>query len=219
MNLSILTPSTPLSSLRVGALSTTLSLHLLAFGLLIIPPHPASLRPAAVTPDVLIADFVARVTPRSEPVPPIPPPPQRPQPQPRTPPLEPTVVPVRLAESAFAVPVAPALPQPASAVSETYPSPVSSASAEIAYDIAPPPPYPPIAIRRGWEGTVLLRVRVDANGRPLEVQVERSSGYAALDRGASAHVLKRWRFQPAHLDGRPAVAWARVPIGFRLDRG
>ncbi|HVQ33928.1 MAG TPA: energy transducer TonB, partial [Lysobacter sp.] len=44
-----------------------------------------------------------------------------------------------------------------------------------------PPPYPPEAMRRRIEGTVLLRVLVDVDGRPLDAWVETSSGNRALD--------------------------------------
>ncbi|HEY5802919.1 MAG TPA: TonB family protein, partial [Lysobacter sp.] len=49
------------------------------------------------------------------------------------------------------------------------------------YEIAPPPPYPVDAIRRSLTGTVLLRVLVDVDGKPIDVRIERSSGHRVLD--------------------------------------
>lgn len=68
------------------------------------------------------------------------------------------------------------------------------------------------------QGTVLLRVLVDENGKPLQVEVENSSGYALLDHSAREQVLASWRFRPARVDGRAVRAWARVPVSFALQR-
>jgi len=46
--------------------------------------------------------------------------------------------------------------------------------------------------------------------------VERSSGYALLDRSARAQVLAGWRFQPASVGNHAVRAWARVPVSFDL---
>ncbi len=88
--------------------------------------------------------------------------------------------------------------------------------AQLRYAVAPPPVYPRDAARAGWEGTVVLRILVDVDGRPLDVIVDRSSGHRALDREAVRHVQQRWRFQPAMHDGRAVQAWGLVPIDFRL---
>lgn len=218
MNLPVLPLAADLSPLRIGALSTALTLHLVAFALLAMPPRAPALRPVALTPDVLLAEFIARVVSEPAPVPPIPAPPRRPTPPPRAEPVQDTV-PVTLAEPVQALPAVSPEFSSARMAEPGLPGPApTSTVAQIAYADATPPPYPARARQRGWEGTVLLRVRVDERGMPREVQVERSSGHALLDRSASEHVLRRWRFQPARHDGRPAIAWARVPIGFRLDR-
>ena len=47
---------------------------------------------------------------------------------------------------------------------------------QLEYAQAPAPTYPRDALRDGIEGTVLLKVLVDVDGRPLDVQIERSSG-------------------------------------------
>lgn len=44
--------------------------------------------------------------------------------------------------------------------------------------------YPPLARSRGWEGTVLLSLRVEPDGQLDEVRLERSSGFAVLDDSA-----------------------------------
>jgi TonB family protein len=50
--------------------------------------------------------------------------------------------------------------------------------------------YPPLARSRGWEGTVLLGLRVEADGQLDRIRLERSSGYAVLDNSA-LNSLKR----------------------------
>ena len=88
---------------------------------------------------------------------------------------------------------------------------------QLRYAVAPPPRYPRDAIASGAEGTVLLRVLVEVDGRPLQVVVDRSSGHRSLDREAVRHVQQRWRFEPAMHGGRPVQAWGLVPIDFSLQ--
>lgn len=82
----------------------------------------------------------------------------------------------------------------------------------------PAPDYPPAAQRQRQQGTVLLRVTVSANGRPLEIRVSKSSGSVALDEAAIRGVRK-WLFEPARLGERSVVATVEIPVSFRLARG
>jgi periplasmic protein TonB len=77
------------------------------------------------------------------------------------------------------------------------------------------PTYPAGAIRAGEEGTVRLRVFVDERGRPGEVQVAQSSGFARLD-AAALDAVRRWRFQAATEGGRAISVWTQVAITFKL---
>lgn len=79
----------------------------------------------------------------------------------------------------------------------------------------PMPPYPPSARRRGIEGTVVLRVEVSAEGRPLSVEIARSSGSDTLD-AAARDTIARWRFRPATRGGEAITATASVPVRFSL---
>lgn len=83
------------------------------------------------------------------------------------------------------------------------------------YRVNPPPRYPRLARRRGLEGTVLLEVLVDRNGRVREVRVQASSGHPILDRAAFKGV-RNWRFSPGTIDGQPSDMWIRVPVRFQL---
>jgi protein TonB len=84
------------------------------------------------------------------------------------------------------------------------------------YAKAPPPPYPRDALIGGLQGTVLLQILVDVDGRPLQVDVHRSSGHRRLDDAARKFVLKHWTFRPAMRNGRPVQAVGLVPIAFDL---
>ena len=77
------------------------------------------------------------------------------------------------------------------------------------------PVYPESARREGREGSVLLRVLIDDQGRSKQVEVNHSSGSDALDR-AAAEAIKRWRFHPARHGQNPVESWVRIPIEFRL---
>ena len=87
----------------------------------------------------------------------------------------------------------------------------------LAYVTATAPPYPRAEIRAGIGGTVLLKVLVDIDGRPLDVVVLESSGNRNLDRSAREHVLKNWLFQPAMRDGKAVQAYGKVPVVFSMQ--
>ncbi|HKT27183.1 TonB family protein [Dyella sp.] len=77
--------------------------------------------------------------------------------------------------------------------------------------------FPTQALRLHMQGTVLLRVLVDESGKPIDVIVDRSSGYPLLDKSAREQVLASWLFQPAVMDGHAVKAWAQVPVSFVLQ--
>jgi protein TonB len=64
------------------------------------------------------------------------------------------------------------------------------------------------------QGTVLLAIDVDVNGRVTNVRVMKSLGLG-LDEKAKDAVLK-WRFRPAMAGGRPVTAPAQVAVTFHL---
>lgn len=77
--------------------------------------------------------------------------------------------------------------------------------------------YPRLAQRRGWEGTVVLTVRILPDGRLDEIRIKRSSGRTLLDRSARralAHVQRL----PAFADrvGEDGLA-LEIPVTYRLE--
>ncbi len=78
------------------------------------------------------------------------------------------------------------------------------------------PPYPPGARQDGVEGTVTLRVWLDAGGAAQRVEVSQSSGDRRLDEAARQEVLSHWRFAPRLEGGTAAAATLRVRVVFTL---
>jgi protein TonB len=79
----------------------------------------------------------------------------------------------------------------------------------------PAPAYPAASRRNGEQGTVLLRVQVDADGDPMQIEIQRSSGFDRLDQAARGAV-RRWKFVPGTRDGMAITAWVVIPLTFSL---
>lgn len=83
------------------------------------------------------------------------------------------------------------------------------------YDQNPAPEYPRRARQLGFEGTVVLNVRINQKGGVEDVKVAVSSGYSLLDQSALRSV-KAWRFKPARWGDQPVAAWVQVPVRYTL---
>jgi protein TonB len=83
------------------------------------------------------------------------------------------------------------------------------------YGENPSPEYPLEARRHHQEGTVMVSVTVDPNGRPSAVELSRTSGFPALDEAALSAV-HTWHFEPATDGGVPVVGKVVVPVRFVL---
>ncbi|NNH76474.1 energy transducer TonB [Acinetobacter sp. ANC 5380] len=128
-------------------------------------------------------------------------------------PIERPVVTEKITEPVkLAVPEPPA-EKPAPPAAQNLP--VSEAKGYAGYLSNPAPEYPEIALERGWEGSVLLRVKVSASGSPLSVEVKQGSGKKALD-DAALRTVKRWKFSPAMRGSTAIEGWVDVPINFKL---
>jgi protein TonB len=79
----------------------------------------------------------------------------------------------------------------------------------------PVPQYPFSARRLGIEGTVLLRLLVNAQGLPEQIDVKKTSGSPVLDRAAESS-LRRWRFRPAREAGTAVARWIEIAVCFKL---
>ena len=101
--------------------------------------------------------------------------------------------------------------------SESFSNPQATSDAFLNpdYENNPKPEYPPMARSRGWQGTVVLRVAVSAEGYSDSVSVERSSGHEILDESA-VEAIKQWRFTPAKQGETAVESSVLVPIIFTL---
>lgn len=204
----------------------------LALGLLVLLLHGAAAYWVYRQPTVALPVVAPQVPPMTiefaAPAPPVvepPPPALAPPPPPVVDPLAAKPAPKPVAKPKPAPkPVAKPQPKPAeppppapvaSPAAPAPPAPVTPASANAAYLKNPAPEYPHMAQRRGWEGTVLLRVEVLPSGRPGQIQIQKSSGRDALDAAALAAV-KRWSFVPAKQGDVAQLGWVSVPIDFKL---
>lgn len=97
--------------------------------------------------------------------------------------------------------------------SESISSPIQEAIP--VYRKNPSPKYPRMARRRGYEGTVVMEVLVNREGRVEDLRLYESSGYPVLDRSAMSSV-KKWLFQPGKRGDKEVDMWVKVPVRFRL---
>ena len=168
------------------------------------------------------------VPPEPEPEPTPPPPPV--DPEPPTPPEPEPVLTVEEAPPpprpvATPKPEPPPRPRPVATPQEkipTKPAPRPPASRTIVqarpdYASNPPPRYPEMARRKGWEGEVVVRARVNAAGRVTSVSLHKGSRYGVLDQAALAAV-KGWRFRPGTAGGEAVESVVEVPVTFSLRR-
>lgn len=204
--------------MRSIGMAGAISLHLAA-ALLLFGGGGEVEAPLALEPPFQLEWIVADKPVEVQPVPPPPQAPRRPQraviPAPPAPPpplqtevawSEPVAAPIEVdtapIELAVAEPVRPSAPATPSRLEYAH--------------VPPPPRYPAPAVRANLQGTVLLRIHVDADGVPTHAAVERSSGHRILDRAAVEYAMRRLRFKPAQREGRAVAAIAQVPVAFTL---
>ena len=112
------------------------------------------------------------------------------------------------------VPSAAPNPQRSDSESSTSPRLISDA----AYVRAPKPRYPSAARALRLAGTVVLRVLIDERGRPIQVNVHKSSGHRVLDEAAQCAASEAL-FKPYLENGEPHQAFVLVPIEFGARSG
>lgn len=91
-------------------------------------------------------------------------------------------------------------------------------SVDVSYKNRNPPRYPADAIRNGEQGTVMLRIRVDADGSVARVDVDRArtTATSAELQAAAVTAAEGWKFHPGMEQGKPVGGWATIPVMFSL---
>lgn len=187
-----------------------------------------------IVPARLLAEFVVPAPPsaRTESPEPMPQPKHAPAPLPRSQPAAPTLA---VADAPLKV-LTPVKPSPRSAppapeASKLIPLQAQAEAAESVPQIPevvvrpssppsdslnPAPPYPATSRQLREAGRVVVRVLLGADGRPIDVVLQRSSGHDRLDQ-VSLDTVRGWRFDPAAYPGTTETRWVHVPINFVLE--
>jgi TonB family protein len=76
------------------------------------------------------------------------------------------------------------------------------------------PQYSEEARMAGLQGTVLLKIIVDRDGKPRDLKVVRSLGLGLDEKAIEA--VSNWQFQPGAKDGQPVPVQAQIEVNFRL---
>jgi len=76
--------------------------------------------------------------------------------------------------------------------------------------------YPALLRERGIQGRVVLRVKVDAEGRASEVVISGGSGWRLLDE-AARRVAESCPYIPARRGEQRLVSWVEYPVRFALQ--
>lgn len=184
------------------------------------PPPEVPLAEPPPPPEVPLTDLASVLDPPPPDLPPPafpveakPPPPPPPPPKPEVAKPQPPK-PVQKKPQAPAAPVD-AAPQQAAPTAPAAPQTVQAS--QLGFVTAPNPVYPGASRRAGHEGTVLVRVLVDIAGRPSQVSVQTSSGFAALDEAAVSGV-RASQLRPYVERGIAQPVWVLVPIRFVLKQ-
>ncbi|RVT88781.1 energy transducer TonB [Inhella crocodyli] len=206
---------------RRGAALLVLALHLLALALLWqagrhvvakiqTPALAVSLLPADAPPAAAPRPAMPRTELPSLPVSPAP-----------VPPL-PEFTPAAATRETNASPPPPAAAvaateaAPIRAVAAPPPGPKPVAAGSLRYRVEPAVEVPRLSRRAGEHGRVLLRVVFDTEGRPRDIQLLRSSGFARLDAQAR-EAMQAARIAPYLEDGRAIEVVAQATLEYELE--
>lgn len=79
-------------------------------------------------------------------------------------------------------------------------------------ELAPSPEYPEAARIIGRAGTVVLQATIDREGRVVDLVVLRGAPLGMTE--AALDAVRRWRFRPATLEGRPVAVYYHLTVRF-----
>lgn len=168
----------------------------------------------------LFVNFIAPPLPEKK----LPPPP-KPQPAAQPQPRQIVAAAPVVAPTDYVAPPSPPQPAPIIEAPAAPPAPASTRSAgpmalggelSVACPERNPPRYPPLSRRMGEEGTVVLRVELDEQGKVCTARIATSSGFERLD-SAALEAVRTWQCRPAHRDGQTVRVVALQPFKFMLQ--
>ncbi len=153
--------------------------------------------------------------PVAPPVPPVPVPPPE-QPKTETPPPPPVPPPPQPHHTPTVAKGDGSAPKPGKDATTASSDAGAILDAKPDYLSNPPPTYPESSRRGKQEGVVTLEVIVNTEGRPEEISIQTSSGFAPLDQSAVTAV-HRWRFRPASMGSIKVKSRVLIPVRFQLN--
>ena len=129
-----------------------------------------------------------------------------------------TATPVITAPTAPAISVSPTQSTaPTAPTAPTPPSPSIRAGAAIQPGAScAKPDYPSASRRLEEEGTVSLKFLIGADGRVLQAEIEKTSGFPRLDE-AARNALSKCQFRAGTIDGKAEQSWASIKYTWRLE--
>ncbi|MBI5472348.1 MAG: energy transducer TonB [Ignavibacteriae bacterium] len=77
------------------------------------------------------------------------------------------------------------------------------------------PRYPELLVKAQLEGNAFVRILVDKEGRPSDVEVVRADNDLFGD--AAIEAAKQFVFTPGYMNNGPVRVWVSVPFRFRLN--
>ena len=152
--------------------------------------------------------IIDQITPEKQ-EPPPPPPQFSPPPPAFVPPPEIRIETPAPAQSTAITAITPVKPPPA-------PEPVR-VNPKIDLKRSQEPAYPPASRRAGEQGSLILQVLIDADGRVEGSKLVQSSGFERLDQAALEGVKTSYRFIPGTVDGKPAQMWYTFKFTWKLQ--
>jgi TonB family protein len=76
------------------------------------------------------------------------------------------------------------------------------------------PVYPPEMKAAGVSGTVILEVKIDADGKPADVKVVQSPAPELAQ--AAVDAVKQWKWKPAVMNGKAVAVVSNITVRFAL---
>lgn len=80
---------------------------------------------------------------------------------------------------------------------------------------APPPQYTEIARKARVQGVVIVQAIIDKEGKVTNVKVLKGLPMGLED--AAVDAVKRWKFRPATLNGKPVAVYYNLTVNFRIQ--
>ena len=85
-------------------------------------------------------------------------------------------------------------------------------------NVGPEEMYPAMSKRLGEEGSVILLLTVDEEGKVTDASVQTSSGFERLDEAATKEAKRSWRFLPGTINGKPSPMQMPMKVTFKIPK-